>query len=69
MLYFSGPDGMVYEYSVGVRHFSKEEEASYRPRQFPYSPESFCMWGSKVDAEGFGLATRKSTQRQAFQVT
>jgi 2,3-dihydroxy-p-cumate/2,3-dihydroxybenzoate 3,4-dioxygenase len=70
MLYFSGPDRMVYEYSVGVRHISKNEEESYRPRQFPYSSETFCMWGSKVDAEGFGLHTgTKLAQPEVFQVT
>ena len=48
-LYFEGPDKMVYEYSVGVKHILPEEEASYRPRQFPFAPESFCMWGSRPD--------------------
>ena len=27
MVYFEGPDGMVYEYSVGVKHILPEEEA------------------------------------------
>ena len=36
-LYFEGPDGMVYEYSTGVRSIT--DEASYRPRQFPFAPE------------------------------
>ena len=49
MLYFYGPHGMVYEYSVGVKHILPEEEASYRPRQFPPSLTSFCMWGSVPD--------------------
>jgi len=30
-----------------------EEEASYRPRQFPFAPESFCMWGSRPDIPEF----------------
>jgi 2,3-dihydroxy-p-cumate/2,3-dihydroxybenzoate 3,4-dioxygenase len=34
MVYFEGPDGMVYEYSVGVKHIMPEQEATYRPRQF-----------------------------------
>jgi 2,3-dihydroxy-p-cumate/2,3-dihydroxybenzoate 3,4-dioxygenase len=34
MVYFEGPDGMVYEYSVGVKHILPEQEATYRPRQF-----------------------------------
>lgn len=52
-LYFEGPDGMVYEYSTGVRSIAPEEEAGYRPRQFPFAPESFCMWGSKPDIPEF----------------
>jgi 2,3-dihydroxy-p-cumate/2,3-dihydroxybenzoate 3,4-dioxygenase len=44
---------MVYEYSVGVKHILPEEEVSYRPRQFPFAPESFCMWGSKPDIPEF----------------
>ena len=53
MLYFEGPDRMVYEYSVGVKHIRPEEEAGYRPRQFPFADESFCMWGSKPDLPEF----------------
>ena len=52
-LYFEGPDRMVYEYSVGVKHILPDEEAAYRPRQFPFAPESFCMWGSKPDIPEF----------------
>jgi len=52
-LYFEGPDGMVYEYSTGVRLIKPEEEATYRPRQFPFAPESFCMWGSRPDIPEF----------------
>ncbi len=50
-LYYEGPDGMVYEYSTGVR--SIDDEASYRPRQFPFAPSSFCMWGSQPDIPEF----------------
>lgn len=57
-LYFEGPDGMVYEYSVGVKHIQPAEEASYRPRQFPFAPESFCMWGSKPDIAEFRVDAR-----------
>lgn len=49
MLYFYGPDNMVYEYSCGVKHIAPEDEASYRPRQFPPTLTSFCMWGSVPD--------------------
>ena len=52
-LYFEGPDGMVFEYSTGVRSIAPEQEASYRPRQFPALPSSFCMWGSKPDIPEF----------------
>ena len=44
-LYFKGPDGMVFEYSVGVDEI--EDEATHRPRQFGFEPTSLCMWGSK----------------------
>lgn len=52
-LYFEGPDGMVFEYSTGVRTIAPEDEASYRPRQFPAVPSSFCMWGSQPDIPEF----------------
>jgi 2,3-dihydroxy-p-cumate/2,3-dihydroxybenzoate 3,4-dioxygenase len=52
-LYFEGPDGMVYEYSTGVRLIAPEDEASYRPRQFPAVPSSFCLWGSVPDIAEF----------------
>jgi 2,3-dihydroxy-p-cumate/2,3-dihydroxybenzoate 3,4-dioxygenase len=55
-LYFEGPDGMVYEYSTGVRTIAPEDEAGYRPRQFPFTPESFCMWGSRPDIAEFSKA-------------
>ena len=44
-LYFKGPDGMIFEYSVGVDEI--KDEATHRPRQFGFEPTSFCMWGSK----------------------
>ncbi len=49
-LYFEGPDGMVYEYSQGVRLI---EDPDYRPRQFPFETWSFCMWGAKPDVREF----------------
>ena len=52
-LYFEGPDGMVFEYSTGVRLIKPEEEPTYRPRQFPFAPSSFCMWGSRPDIPEF----------------
>ena len=50
-LYFEGPDGMVYEYSTGVRSIT--DEATYQPRQFPFEAASFCMWGSRPDIPEF----------------
>ncbi len=52
-LYFEGPDGMVFEYSTGVRLISAEQEATHRPRQFPAVPSSFCMWGALPDIAEF----------------
>lgn len=48
-LYFEGPDAMIYEYSHGVRMVDEHS----RPRQFPFTPESFCMWGAKPDIKEF----------------
>jgi 2,3-dihydroxy-p-cumate/2,3-dihydroxybenzoate 3,4-dioxygenase len=50
-LYFEGPDGMTYEYSTGVRLIKSDSD--YQPRQFPFRPSSFCMWGSKPDIPEF----------------
>ena len=44
-LYFEGPDGMVFEYSSGVKSIA--DELLYRERQFPFDPEGFCHWGAK----------------------
>lgn len=49
-LYFEGPDGVVYEYSHGVRMI---DDPAYRPRQFPFCAESFCVWGAKPDIPEF----------------
>jgi 2,3-dihydroxy-p-cumate/2,3-dihydroxybenzoate 3,4-dioxygenase len=65
MLYFLGPDQMVYEYSVGVKHISREDEATYRPRQFPFENESFCMWGSKPDLPEFRSKDDGADERRA----
>ncbi len=50
-LYFEGLDGMVYEYSTGVKIVA--DEASYVPRQFPFTAEAFCIWGAKPDITEF----------------
>lgn len=49
-LYFEGPDGVVYEYSHGVRMI---DDPDYRPRQFPFCHESFCVWGAVPDIPEF----------------
>ena len=50
-LYFLGPDGMVFEYSSGVKMTA--DELLYRERQFPRDPTGFCEWGSKPDIPEF----------------
>ncbi len=50
-LYFEGPDGMVFEYSSGVRSIA--DELLYRERQFPFDPKGFCQWGAKPDIPEF----------------
>jgi 2,3-dihydroxy-p-cumate/2,3-dihydroxybenzoate 3,4-dioxygenase len=50
-LYFEGPDGMIYEYSSGVRLITDEE--GYMPRQFPATNSSFCAWGAVPDIPEF----------------
>jgi 2,3-dihydroxy-p-cumate/2,3-dihydroxybenzoate 3,4-dioxygenase len=54
-LYFEGPDGMVFEYSTGVRLIKPEDEDTYQPRQFPRANESFCTWGSVPDIAEFRI--------------
>ena len=49
-LYYEGPDGMIYEYSHGVKII---DDPNYRPRQYPFTPEAFCAWGSKPDIPEF----------------
>ena len=50
-LYFEGPDGMVYEYSSGVKHIA--DELLYRERQMPFDPKGFCEWGAKPEIKEF----------------
>lgn len=50
-LYFEGPNGMVFEYSSGVRNIS--DELLYRERQFPFDPKGFCEWGAKPQIKEF----------------
>lgn len=50
-LYFEGPDGMVFEYSSGVKSIA--DELLYRERQFPFEPKGFCHWGAKPQIPQF----------------
>jgi 2,3-dihydroxy-p-cumate/2,3-dihydroxybenzoate 3,4-dioxygenase len=50
-LYFEGPDGMVFEYSSGVKSIADEQ--LYRERQFPFDPKGFCHWGAKPQVRQF----------------
>ena len=50
-LYFEGPDGMVFEYSSGVREIA--DELLYRERQFPFDSKGFCHWGAKPNVPEF----------------
>lgn len=50
-LYFEGPEGMVFEYSSGVRSIA--DELLYRERQFPFEPKGFCHWGAKPNIAEF----------------
>ncbi len=50
-LYFSGPDGMTFEYSTGVCEI--HDEPAWRDRQFPFEPTGFCQWGSKPNIAAF----------------
>ena len=50
-LYFSGPDGMTFEYSTGVREI--HDEPAWRERQFPFEPKGLCEWGAKPNIPAF----------------
>jgi 2,3-dihydroxy-p-cumate/2,3-dihydroxybenzoate 3,4-dioxygenase len=50
-LYFEGPDGMVFEYSSGVKMIA--DELLYRERQLAFAPPGFCEWGAKPDVAEF----------------
>jgi len=51
-LYFTGPDGMTYEYSSGVCEI--HDEPLWRTRQFHGKPRGFCHWGAKPNIAAFG---------------
>lgn len=50
-LYFSGPEGMTFEYSTGVCEI--HDEPLWRDRQFHFEPKGFCKWGSAPNIAAF----------------
>jgi 2,3-dihydroxy-p-cumate/2,3-dihydroxybenzoate 3,4-dioxygenase len=50
-LYFTGPEGLTYEYSTGVCEI--HDEPLWRERQFPFEPAGFCQWGAKPNIAAF----------------
>jgi 2,3-dihydroxy-p-cumate/2,3-dihydroxybenzoate 3,4-dioxygenase len=53
-LYFTGPDGMTFEYSTGVCEI--HDEPLWRDRQFHFEPKGFCKWGAAPRIAAFGDA-------------
>lgn len=51
-LYFTGPDGMTFEYSTGVCEI--HDEPLWRDRQFHFEPKGFCKWGASPKISAFG---------------
>jgi 2,3-dihydroxy-p-cumate/2,3-dihydroxybenzoate 3,4-dioxygenase len=50
-LYFTGPEGLTFEYSTGVRQI--HDEPAWRDRQFPFTPKGFCYWGAAPQIAAF----------------
>ncbi|MDO5641929.1 MAG: VOC family protein [Paracoccus sp. (in: a-proteobacteria)] len=50
-LYFSGPEGMTFEYSTGVCEI--HDEPAWRDRQFHFEPKGFCHWGASPRIAAF----------------
>ncbi len=50
-LYFTGPEGMTFEYSTGVCEI--HDEPLWRDRQFHFEPKGFCQWGAKPNIAAF----------------
>jgi 2,3-dihydroxy-p-cumate/2,3-dihydroxybenzoate 3,4-dioxygenase len=68
MVYFEGPDGMVFEYSCDVKHIRPEDEATHRPRQFSYDHYNGDMWGSRPFVDGLPREPRHSAEGQRLLV-
>jgi 2,3-dihydroxy-p-cumate/2,3-dihydroxybenzoate 3,4-dioxygenase len=45
-VYFEGHDGLMFEYSVGVKLIGFDDEPLYRERDLPMVLESICEWGA-----------------------
>lgn len=56
-LYFTGPDGMTFEYSTGVCEI--HDEPLWRDRQFHFEPKGFCKWGAAPRIAAFGDAKKE----------
>lgn len=50
-LYFTGPEGMTFEYSSGVAEI--HDEPLWRDRQFHFAPKGFCQWGAAPNIAAF----------------
>lgn len=50
-LYFTGPEGMTFEYSTGVREI--HDEPAWRDRQFHFAAKGFCQWGAAPQIAAF----------------
>jgi 2,3-dihydroxy-p-cumate/2,3-dihydroxybenzoate 3,4-dioxygenase len=50
-LYFTGPEGMTFEYSTGVREI--HDEPAWRDRQFHFAAKGFCQWGAAPQIPAF----------------
>ena len=50
-LYFTGPEGMTFEYSTGVCEI--HDEPLWRDRQFHFEPQGFCHRGAKPNIAAF----------------
>lgn len=56
-LYFTGPDGVTYEYSVGVKIIN--DEPIYRERQLPGNAKGACEWGASPKGNVADLSSPK----------
>ena len=55
-LTFAGPDGVLFSYVA--EGASIADEARHRPRQFAFTPLSFCAWGSESEIPEYAAGGR-----------